>query len=196
MFTEAWQVGRSTEEQVRIVAKVLDREDEVDTSDKLGREPSARPTLGHAMGQGPLAGGSVKSFSSNISTRGTKTTHNVAGSRMSKNDARSSNTPFANSKPNSNKAGSAVLSHTDNTPFAFSKPNSNKAGSVVSSNKGNTPFANSIKAGSVVSSNTGNTPFANSIKAGSVDSSNTGNTPFANSKQSSSATKPDPKKTQ
>ena len=140
---------------MRIVAKVLDREDEVntsDTSDKLGRQPFARPTMGHAMGRGPLAGGSVKS--SNISTRGTKTTHHVAGSRMSKNDARSSN-----------------------SPFAFSKPNSNKAGSVVSSN-------------------TGNTPFANSIKAGSVDSSNTGNTPFANSKQSSSATKPDPKKTQ
>ena len=138
MFTEAWQVGRSTEEQVRIVAKVLDREDEVntsDTSDKLGRQPFARPTMGHAMGRGPLAGGSVKSFYSNISTRGTKTTHHVAGSRMSKNDARSSN-----------------------TPFGFSRPNSNKAGSVVSSN--------------------------------------TGNTPFANSKQSSSATKPDPKKTQ
>ena len=74
MFTEAWQVGRSTEEQARIVAKVLDREDEVNTSDtsnKLGREPFARPT----MGRGPLAGGSVKSFYSNISTRGTKTTH-------------------------------------------------------------------------------------------------------------------------
>ena len=148
MFTEAWQVGRSTEEQVRIVAKVLDREDEVDTSDtsdKLGREPSARPTMGHAMGQGPLAGGSVKSFSSNISTRGTKTTHHVAGSRTSKNDVWSSNTPFANSKPNSNKVGSVVSSNTGNTPFAFSKPNSNKAGSVVSSNTGNTPFANFYK---------------------------------------------------
>ena len=74
MFTEAWQVGRSTEEQVRIVAKVLDREDKVNTSDtsnKLEREPFARPT----MGRGPLAGGSVKSFYSNNSTRGTKTTH-------------------------------------------------------------------------------------------------------------------------
>ena len=63
-------MGRSTEEQLR---NVLDREDEVNTSDtsnKLGREPFARPT----MGRGPLAGGSVKSFYSNISTRGTKTT--------------------------------------------------------------------------------------------------------------------------
>ena len=68
------QVGRSTDEQVRIVAKVLKREDEVNTSDtsnKLGREPFARPI----MGRGPLAGGSVKSFYSNNSTRGTKTTH-------------------------------------------------------------------------------------------------------------------------
>ena len=95
MFTEAWQVGRSTEEQVRIVAKVLDRENEVnssDTSNKLGREPT--------MNSGPSAGGSVKSFYSNISTRGTKTT--TPGSRVSKNDARSSNTPFAFSKQNSN----------------------------------------------------------------------------------------------
>ena len=147
MFTETWQVGRSTEEQVRIVAKVLDREDEVNTSDtsnKLERDPFARPT----MGRGPLAGGSVKSFYSNISTRGTKTTHHVAGSRTSKKDARSSNTPFANPKQNSNKAGSAVSSHTDNTPFAFSKPNSNKAGSVVSSNTGNTPVANSKQSSS------------------------------------------------
>ena len=116
-------MGRSTEEQARIVAKVLDREDEVNTSDtsnKLGREPFARPT----MGCGPLAGGSVKSFYSNISTRGTKTTHHVAGSRMSKNDARSSNTPFAYSKPNSNKAGSVVSSNMGNTPFANSKQSS------------------------------------------------------------------------
>ena len=68
---------------MRIVAKVMDREEEVDrvdredevntsdTSNKLGREPFARPT----MGRGPLAGGSVKSFYSNNSTRGTKTTH-------------------------------------------------------------------------------------------------------------------------
>ena len=137
---------------MRIVAKVLDREDEVNTSDtsnKLERDPFARPT----MGRGPLAGGSVKSFYSNISTRGTKTTHHVAGSRMSKNDARSSNTPFANSKPNSNKTGSAVSSHTDNTPFAFSKPNSNKAGSVVSSNTGNTPVANSKQSSSATKPN-------------------------------------------
>ena len=116
-------MGRSTEEQARIVAKVLDREDKVNTSDtsnKLGREPFARPT----MGRGPLAGGSVKSFSSNISTRGTKTTHHVAGSRMSKNDARSSNTPFAYSKPNSNKAGSVVSSNMGNTPFANFKQSS------------------------------------------------------------------------
>ena len=141
---------------MRIVAKVLDREDEVntsDTSDKLGREPYAKPTMGHAMGRGPLAGGSVKSFYSNISTRGTKTTHHVAGSRTSKKDARSSNTPFANPKQNSNKAGSAVSSHTDNTPFAFSKPNSNKTGSVVSSNTGNTPFANSKQSSSATKPN-------------------------------------------
>ena len=121
MFTEAWQVGRSTEEQVRIVAKVLDRENEVnssDTSNKLGREPFARPT----MDRGPSAGGSVKSFYSNISTRGTKTT--PPGSRVSKNDARSSNTPFAFSKQNSNKAGSVVSSNTGNTPFANSKQSS------------------------------------------------------------------------
>ena len=108
---------------MRIVAKVLDREDEVNTSDtsnKLERDPFARPT----MGRGPLAGGSVKSFYSNISTRGTKTTHHVAGSRMSKNDARSSNTPFAYSKPNSNKAGSVVSSNMGNTPFANSKQSS------------------------------------------------------------------------
>ena len=120
-------MGRSTEDQVRIVAKVLDREDEVntsDTSDKLGREPYAKPTMGHAMGRGPLAGGSVKSFSSNISTRGTKNTHHVAGSRMSKNDARSSNTPFAFSKANSNKAGSVISSNTGNTPFTNSKQSS------------------------------------------------------------------------
>ena len=109
------------------MAKVLDREDEVntsDTSDKLGREPYAKPTMGHAMGRGPLAGGSVKSFYSNISTRGTKTTHHVAGSRMSKNDARSSNTPFAFSKANSNKAGSVISSNTGNTPFTNSKQSS------------------------------------------------------------------------
>ena len=123
MFTEAWQVGRSTEEQVRIVAKVLDREIEVnssDTSNKLGREPFARPT----MGRGPLAGGSVKSFYSNISTRGTKTTHHVAGLRMSMNDARSSNSPFALSKGNSNNAGSVISSNTGNTPFTNSKQSS------------------------------------------------------------------------
>ena len=50
MSNKAWQVGRSTEEQVKIVARVLDREDEVnisDTSSQLGWEPSARPTMGH-----------------------------------------------------------------------------------------------------------------------------------------------------
>ena len=129
-------MGRSTEEQVRIVARVLDRENEVNTSDtsnKQGREPIARPT----MGQGPLAGGSVKSFYSNISTRGTKTTPNVAGSRMSKNDARS-----------------AVKS--SNTPFAFSKQNSSKAGSAISFNvvnAGNTPYANSKQSSSATKAN-------------------------------------------
>ena len=43
---------------------------------------------------------------------------------MSMNDARSSNTPFAYSKPNSNKAGSVVSSNTGNTPFANSKQSS------------------------------------------------------------------------
>ena len=117
MSNKAWQVGRSTEEQVKIVARVLDREDEVnisDTSSQLGWEPSARPTMGHR----PVAGGSVKSFNSNSSTRGTKT-----WSRVSKNDGRSSvgssNTPFAFSKQSSNKASS----DTGNTPFANSKQN-------------------------------------------------------------------------
>ena len=118
-------MGRSTEEQVRMVAKLLDREDEVNTSDitsnKMGREPFAR---GPTMGRGPLAGGSVKSFNTNISTRGTKTP-SVAGSWMSKNDARSSNTPFAFSKQNSSKAGGSVASsNTGNSPFANSKQNS------------------------------------------------------------------------
>jgi len=110
-------VGRSTEEQVKMVARVLDREDEVnisDTSSQLGWGPSARPTMGHR----PVAGGSVKSFNSNSSTRGTKT-----WSRVSKNDGRSSvgssNTPFAFSKQSSNKASS----DTGNTPFANSKQN-------------------------------------------------------------------------
>merc|ERR1711971_945545 len=102
-------VGRSTEEQVRIVGKVLDREDEVNTSDvtsnRMGREPSSARKA--TMGRGPMAGGSVKSFNTNISTRGTKTP-SMAGSRVSKNDARSvgsSNTPFAFSKQSSSKAG-------------------------------------------------------------------------------------------
>merc|ERR1711990_313616 len=121
-------VGRSTEEQVRMVAKLVDREDEVNTSDvtsnKLGRgEPFVR---GPTMGRGPLAGGSVKSFNTNISTRGTKTP-SVAG-WMSKNDARSvrsSKTPFAFSKQNSSKAGGSVASsNTGNSPFANSKQNS------------------------------------------------------------------------
>ena len=121
-------MGRSTEEQVNILAKVLDREDEVntsDTSDKLGRQPFARPTMGH----GPLAG------NSNISTRGTKT--HVAGSRVSKNDARSA-------------VGSS------NTPFAFSKQNSSKAGSAISFNvvnAGNTPYANSKQSSSATKAN-------------------------------------------
>ena len=117
MSNKSWQVGRSTEEQVKIVARVLDREDEVnisDTSSQLGWEPSARPTMGHR----PVAGGSVKSFNSNCSKRGTKTS-----SRVSKNDGRfsvgSSNTPFAFSKQSSNKASS----DTGNTPFANSKQN-------------------------------------------------------------------------
>ena len=128
---------------MRIVAKVMDREEEVDrvdredevntsdTSNKLGREPFARPTMGH----GPLAGSSVKSFHSNISTRGTKT--HVAGSRVSKNDARSA-------------VGSS------NTPFAFSKQNSSKAGSAISFNvvnAGNTPYANSKQSSSATKAN-------------------------------------------
>ena len=110
---------------MRIVARVLDRENEVNTSDtsnKLGREPFARPTMGH----GPLAG------NSNISTRGTKT--HVAGSRVSKNGARSA-------------VGSS------NTPFAFSKQNSSKAGSTISSTTGNTPFANSKQSSSATKAN-------------------------------------------
>ena len=122
-------MGRSTEEQVRLVARFLDREDEVNTSDvtsnKMGREPFAR---GPTMGRGQLAGGSVKSFNTNISTRGTKTP-SVAGSRMSKNDARSvgsSKTPFAFSKQKSSKVGggSVASSNTGNSPFANSKENS------------------------------------------------------------------------
>ena len=116
---------------MRIVARVLDRENEVNTSDtsnKLGREPFARPTMGH----GPLAGSFVKSFHSNISIRGTKT--HVAGSRVSKNGARSA-------------VGSS------NTPFAFSKQNSSKAGSTISSNTGNTPFANSKQSSSATKAN-------------------------------------------
>ena len=46
------------------------------------------------------------------------------GSRMSMNDARSSNTPFAFSKANSNKAGSVISSNTGNTPFTNSKQSS------------------------------------------------------------------------
>ena len=127
-------MGRSTEEQVRIVGKVLDREDEVNTSDitsnnRMGREPSSarRPT----MGRGPtMAGGSVKSFNTNISTRGTKTP-SLAGSRVSKNDARS-------------------VQGSSNTPFAFSKQSSSKAGggSISNSNAGNTPYANSKQSSS------------------------------------------------
>ena len=119
-----------------MVAKLLDREDEVNTSDvtsnKMGREPFAR---GPTMGRGPLAGGSVKSFNTNISTRGTKTP-SVAGSWMSKNDARS--------------VGSS------NTPFAFSKQNSSKAGSAISFNvvnAGNTPYANSKQSSSATKAN-------------------------------------------
>ena len=40
------------------------------------------------------------------------------------NDARSSNTPFAFSKANSNKAGSVISSNTGNTPFTNSKQSS------------------------------------------------------------------------
>ena len=163
-------MGRSTEEQVKIVAKVLDREEEVyasSSSTKLGRQPAAKPTMG------AMAGGSVKSFKSNISNRSTKTLHSEPGFKTSKNDARSAvgspNTPFAFSK----KAGSVVSSNTGNTPYANSKQNSSKAGSVVS-NTDNAPFANSKQNN-------------NSDKAGSAVS-NTDNSPLANTKKSSSAT--------
>ena len=182
-------MGRSTEEQVKIVAKVLDREDEVyassSSSNKLGRQPAAKATMG------AMAGGSVKSFKSNISNRSTKTLHSEPGFKTSKNDARSAvgspNTPFAFSK----KAGSVVSSNTGNTPYANSKQNSSKAGSVVS-NTDNAPFANSKQnnnsneAESAVST-TGDVPFANSKqnnnsdKAGSAVS-NTDNSPLANTK--------------
>ena len=71
-------MGRSTEEQVKIVAKVLDREDEVYASSSSNKlQPPAKPTMG------AMAGGSVKSFKSNISNRSTKTIHSEPGFKTS-----------------------------------------------------------------------------------------------------------------
>merc|ERR1719234_2021489 len=96
-----------------------------------GREPSSarRATMGRAA---PMAGGSVKSFNTNISTRGTKTPSLAGSSRVSKNDARSvgsSNTPFAFSKQSSSKAGGGSVSNSNagNTPYANSKQSSSSA---------------------------------------------------------------------
>merc|ERR1711936_515978 len=87
-------VGRSMEEQARIVAKVVDREDELITS---------------------------MTFASTTPTRGTRNTPHLPSSRVSKNDGRpvtSPTTPVAVPKQKSSKASSVSSSNKSNTSFS------------------------------------------------------------------------------